>query len=71
MPHHDPTLELLESAERDVRLCPACGEPTMLNARPDGSIWLECSTLGQRQGPLRRLLDGVVPHFRRQVIAAP
>jgi hypothetical protein len=70
MPHDDLTLELLESAERDVRLCPACGEPTMLNARDDGSIWLECSTLAQRQGPLRRLLTSAVPHYRREVIAA-
>jgi hypothetical protein len=69
MPHHDPTLELLEAAERDVRLCPACGEPTVLNARADGSIWLECSTLAPRQGRLRRLLTGGFPHFRREVIA--
>jgi hypothetical protein len=42
----------------------------VLNARADGSIWLECSTLAPRHGRLRRLLTGAFPHFRREVIAA-
>ena len=70
MPDHDITLETLELAERDMPRCPACGETTVLHARPDGSIWLECPELERPKGAFHRVLTLAVPHFRREVVAA-
>jgi hypothetical protein len=68
MPDHDTTLELLELAERDVPNCPACGAPTVLDARPDGSIWLQCPGFEPERSALRHVLAAAGSHYRRQVM---
>jgi hypothetical protein len=69
MPDHDTTLELLELAQRDAPNCPACGAPTVLSARADGSIWLQCPHFEPARSPLRHVLATAGSHYRREVMA--
>ena len=68
MPDHDTTLELLELAERDAPVCPACGAPTVLSARADGSIWLQCPDFEPERSSLRHVLAAAASHYRREVM---
>jgi hypothetical protein len=70
MPDHHTTLELLELAERDTPSCTACGAPTVLAARGDGTIWLQCPEFDEERSPLRHALAVAGSHYRHQVMAA-
>jgi hypothetical protein len=66
----DDDLLQLELAERELPRCRLCGEHTVADGRQDGSVWLECSSLGNRKPVLARLLgvDLAGGHTRRMVI---
>jgi hypothetical protein len=66
----DTILATIESAEQAVPLCTVCGEPTVLNADADGTVWLECSALSKPQSTPRWLLTVMFPHVRRPVLLA-
>jgi hypothetical protein len=63
----------LELAEREFPRCDRCGEHTVPNGRQDGSVWLECVSLGTHTPALTRLLgvDFTGGHTRRLVLPAP
>jgi hypothetical protein len=69
----DDELVQLELAERECPRCHRCGEHTIASGRHDGSLWLECVSLGNRKPALARLLglDFTGGHTRRLVIPAP
>jgi hypothetical protein len=63
-------LDLIESAVRSTPYC-ACGEPTDAIAR-EGEIWLECVTLREEKGIVRRLLSlDFVGHVSRPIVDDP
>lgn len=61
-------VEIIEAASREIPTCD-CGAPTIVNDH-DGAIFVECSTLENRPGGLRRILhlDFPTAHVRRVVI---
>jgi hypothetical protein len=60
-------LDLIESAIRSTPYC-VCGEPTDAIAR-EGEIWLDCVTLREEKGIVRRLLSlDFVPHVSRPIV---
>ena len=63
-------LDLIESATRSTPYC-ACGEPTDVIAR-DGEIWLDCATLREDKGAVRRLLTlDFATHVSRPIVDDP
>jgi hypothetical protein len=63
-------LDLIESAIRSGPYC-TCGEPTDVVAR-DGEIWLDCVTLREEKGLVRRLLTlDLVAHVSRPIVDDP
>ncbi len=63
-------LDLIEGTIRSTPFC-ACGERTDAIAR-DGEIWLECVTLGEEKGLVRRLLAlDFVAHVSRPIVDDP
>jgi hypothetical protein len=69
MIHHSSALETLELAEREVPFC-SCGRATTPVVHSDGSIWLECSSLAEPKGALRRLFTLGSGHTRREILPA-
>ncbi len=51
----DRARERIDTALREHDHCQACGQPMQIRAR-GGVLWLECATLGERDG-LRFLLS--------------
>ncbi len=68
---NDQALELIEEAAREAPFC-LCGEPTVPVGRRAG-VWLECASLLERKGALRRLLslDLAFAHTRRPIVDLP
>ena len=71
---HAPTttraLDLIESAIRSQPFCP-CGQPTDAVTR-DGEIWLDCVTLREDKGVIRRLMTlDFATHVSRPLVADP
>ena len=63
-------LDLIESTIRSSPYC-ACGERTDAIAR-EGGIWLECVTLGEEKGLVRRVLSlDFVAHVSRPIVDDP
>ena len=68
---HQSPLELLERAEREVPHCPTCGLPNVPVAHDDGTVWLECVSLGEPKSVLRRVVTlDLAPHTRQLVVPA-
>ncbi len=64
-------LELLERAERDAPVCSTCGRPNVPVAHDDGSVWLECVSLGEHKSTLRRVVTlDLAPHTRELIVTA-
>ena len=61
-------LERIEGAQTSTPFCEECGMPTTISER-DETLWLECTSLVQRRGRIRSLLnlDFATLHTRRQV----
>jgi hypothetical protein len=66
----DDDLLQLELAEREFPRCRLCGKHTVPDGRADGSVWLACSSLADREPVLARLfgIDVFGGHTRRLVI---
>ena len=62
-------LERIEQAQTTTPFCEECGMPTAIVER-DEALWLECTSLVQRRGRIRSLLnlDFATLHTRRQVV---
>jgi hypothetical protein len=69
MVHHSSALETLELAERESPFC-SCGQPTTPVVHRDGAIWLECLSLAEPKGVLRRLFSPSSGHTRREILPA-
>ena len=69
MVDYQTVLLTIESAERDTPRC-SCGRPTVPVAQDDGALWLECSSLTEPKGTLRRLLELSSAHTRLEILPA-